>query len=278
MWTVRQARPEDVDALRRLCADAVGPDDYVPGYLERFVEGSATFLALDGARVVGMMVYDDVLDGSAWLHAARTHPDYRRRGVATALMQACENLGWTRRRQALRLWASASNVASVTANRRYGFQERARFTRMRAAASAYPRPVALEPARLDERDWRSIERSPILRKSAGYVFHDYYFLPLSRPNADLLAAAGALRTFGGNGVSVSEDLEGAQGGDLQVQALFGDLASILRAAPALAADRGADRVESFLPHDLPTLTAAQQAGFSFMEWGQEAILFEKILR
>lgn len=276
MFTIRRAAAQDRDDLAELCLASVGPDDYVPDFLEDFLATGVVFVAEDEDRLVGMMVYHDVPDGSAWLHAARTRPDYRRRGVATGLMKACEDLAASRHRTAFRLWASADNVASVTANRLYGLKERARFTRMRipAAPGAAPHLAAFD---LDS-DWPALEDSPILRKSAGYVFHDFYFLKMDRANAARLASEGALLRFGGNVVSVSEDYEDAWGKDLQVQPLLGDAEAILRACPALAAARGADRVESFLPHDLDLLTAAQRAGFAFMDWGQQAILFEKILR
>ena len=276
MFTIRRATAADRDALEELCRASVGPDDYVPDFLEDFLATGVVFVAEDEDRPVGMMAYHDVPDGSAWLHAARTRPDYRRRGVATGLMKACEELAASRRRTAFRLWASADNVASVTANRLYGLRERARFTRMRitAAPGAAPSP---EPFDMD-RDWPALEASPILRTSAGYVFHDFYFLPLDRANAARLSSEGALLRFGDNVVSVSEDYEVAWGKDLQIQPLLGDPGAILRACPALAAARGADRVETFLPHDLDLLTAAQRAGFAFMDWGQQAILFEKVLR
>ena len=276
MWTTRQAAIEDVGALRELCVAAVGPDDYVLGFLERFVRDSITLVAVDGDQIAGMMVYDDTPDGGAWLHAGRTHPERRRQGVATDLNRACEDLARLRKRDCVRLWAEAQNVASVVAVRRSGFEERARFTRMRMAANRTVEDLHLE--RLDpDRDALLLEGSPFLRRSAGYLFHDFYFLPLTHANAQWLAAEGALWRFGDNAVAISEDFEEVWGKDLQVQLLAGDAAAILRAAPAIAVNRGADRVESFLPHDGVVLQTARDAGYEFMGWGREAVLFEKRL-
>lgn len=278
MWTIRRATSTDRGTLVVLCHAAVGADDYVPDFVDAFLETGVILVAEDAQRVIGMMVYHDIPDGSAWLHAARTHPDYRRRGVATALMSAGEALSQERRRTAMRLWASADNAPSVAANRKYGFRERARFTRMRIPAAHLEEAPALEALRPRADDWSSIEASPILRVSAGYIFHDFYFLPLDPRNAGRLADEGALWRFGSNGLSMSEDYEDVWGKDLQIQPLFGDLGRILRACPSIAAARGADRVETFLPHDASFLRTAREAGFVPMEWGQEAILFEKVLR
>ena len=97
-----------------------------------------------------------------------------------------------------------------------------------------------------------------------------------RTFSERLARERALWRFGANGLSMSEDYEEAWGRDLQIQPLFGDLDGILRACPAIAAARGAERVESFLPHDTAVLAVARGCGFEPMEWGREAILFEKV--
>ena len=277
MWTIRPATSLDRAGLVALCRAAVGADDYVPDFLDAFLATGVVLVAASADRIVGTMVYHDVPDGSAWLHAARTHPSARRQGVATALMAECEGLARRRRRTSLRLWASVDNTASVSANRKYGFEERARFTRMRIAAGRAGVSPPMEPLRPGAEVWSALDASPILRKSRGYLFHDFYFLPLDRANAARLAREGALLGFRGNAVAVSEDYEEVWGKDLQIQPLFGDIPTILGACPSIAAARGADRVESFLPHDPEILGMARQAGFAPMEWGQQAILFEKLL-
>ena len=275
MRTLRRAKESDRSALVALCEAAVGPDDCVPDFLDDFFATGVVVLAEEDGRVIGMAVYHDVPDGTAWIHAARTHPDHRRQGVATALMSECEAIARRRHRDAMRLWASAANLASVRANTRYGFRERARFTRMRAPARPSPQTPALERIRIDVRTWSAMQRSPILRKSRSYLFHDLFFLRFDRPTAERLARIGALWGFASNGLSLSE---GAGERDLQVQPIFGSLSAVLRAAPGIAAARGAERVESFLPRDAAVGRAARSAGFRLMEWGRDAILFERRLR
>ena len=276
MWEIRRATRRDRRAIIALCHASVGSEDYVPRVLDDFLETGVVLVAADAGSPIGIVVYHDVPDGSAWLHAARTHPDYRRQGVATELMSRCESLARQRHRNAMRLWASAANVASVSANRKYGYRERARFTRMEVAVRSGETP---RPERLDigASTWASIRASAILELSAGYLFHDFYFLRLDRGQTARLVREGALWRVGGGGVSVSPGLS-EDGGGLQVQPLFGDLRAFLRAAPTLAAVLGARRAETFLPHRADVLAAARAAGYRSMEWGREAILFEKPLR
>ena len=278
MRTIRRAKPSDRSAVVALCEASVGPDDYVPDFLEDFLATGIVLLAEDDGGVVGMAVYHDVPDGSAWLHAARTHPDHRRQGVATALMTECEAIARRRHRNAMRLWASASNVASVQANLRYGFRERARFTRLRAAAQPSAEMPALERLRVDAGTWSAIRASPTLRKGGGYLYHDLYFLRLERSVAERLARGGALWAFGSSGLSLSLDETEGRGTDLQVEPLFGSVSEVLRLAPGLAAARGAERVETFLPRDAALRSVARGAGFRLMEWGRDAVLFERLLR
>ncbi len=277
MWAIRRATRADVGTLVDLCRASVGPDDYVPGFLEDFLGSGIVLMAEEADAAVGMMVYHDVPDGSAWLHAARTQPAHRREGVATALMHGCEAVARRRHRTAMRLWAEAGNVASVQANRRYGFRERGRFTRLRAPATDSHGPPRLEKIPADARLWAPLRASPFLRRTGGYHYHDFYFQRLTRPVAEDLARHGALWRFGPNGISLSGGFE-AGGLDLQIEPLFGSLGDILCAAPGIAASRGAERVETFLPRDPGVARIARGAGFRRMEWGRDAILFERRLR
>ncbi len=273
MWTTRRATRADTARLVELCRAAVGPDDYVPDFLDDFLSTGVVFLAEDADRVLGMAVYHDCPDGSAWLHAARTHPEHRREGIATALMSRCESLARQRHRNAMRLWASVHNVASVNANRKYGYRERGRFTRMRLEVGRGAEAGRLEPVDL-ARDWPLLRDSALLRQSRGFVFHDFYFMPLTRDVAAWLARRESLMRFGGNVVCLSPGVEDPSGHGMQIHLVAGDAGEILRAARWIAAGRRAEDVQVFLPHDPFLLGTARRAGFRLMAWGREAVLFE----
>ncbi len=277
MWTIRRAATTDLGALKALCASAVGPDDYVPMFLEEFLRTGVVLVAEDADELIGMVVYHDVPDGSAWLHAARTRPEYRRKGVATNLMTRCEALARRHHRTSMRLWANADNIASVRANRKYGFRERARFTRMRLAIGRATGGVRLEPLQARE-GWALVADSTLVRQGGGYVFHEFYFLPVTQASMRLLAADHALWGLRGNVISISEDFEDPGHRGVQIQLLAGDPSELLRAIPSVARARDALWVESFLPHEPSLLRRARRAGFALMDWGQEAVVFEKRLR
>ncbi len=275
-WDVRRASLHDRDALAALCAATVGPDDYVIGMLEGMILRGVVHVALDGDRIVGMMHYTETIDHSGWLGAARTHPDYRRKGVASALMRSFAGLASRSRIPALRLWSSARNKAGNSAAVACGFAEVARFTRIRRKTAPGPAravPLAFDPAIVEE-----VSASPLLGRANGYVPYDWYFVALSPANVHLLASAGAFhRVAGGLAVfSVHPETEEAKA--LELGLVAGDAAKILRAMPSAARALGYREVHSFLPHDEEVLEAARAAGFENEEWGQEAVLLERAIQ
>src|SRR3972149_2092457 len=139
MWSVRRASLRDKPALAALCRAAVGPDDYLLAYLDHALP-----------------------DGSAWLSAARTHPEFQRKGVARALIRAVESLAQRSGRTALRLWTEVTNEAAIATFQATGFREVARFGRRMARAAA-TEPPKLEPFLANEDLWSSLDASPILK-------------------------------------------------------------------------------------------------------------------
>ncbi len=277
MWTTRQVTRADQDAWVDLCKASAGPDDYVLDFLDHFLVRATTYVALDGDRFIGTMTYTELLDGAAWLSAARTLPEYRGRGVASDLVRAFEGLSRLRGRTGLRLWTAASNEAGIATFRRNGLREVARFTRMKAEVSSAKVHSRFVPLRIDDELWARLEASAIFAKSKGYVSYDYGFVRVDRNLIRSLWEAGALLGWDSQAAVVSGASEGYVEETLEFSPLAGDPAELLAEARVHAAARDQARVETFLPHDPGILETAGRAGFTNMEWGQEAILCEKPL-
>ncbi len=272
-WEIRRASLHDRDALEAVCRSAVGPDDYVIESLEDLILHGVMHVALDGDRIVGAMHYVPTVDGSAWLGAARTSADYRRRGVAAALMQSFVGLASRSRVHALRLWSKATNMAGNHAVKASGFQEVARFTRVgRKAAKGTARAVRIP---FDTDLVRGIQASPVLQLANGYVPYERYFVPLTPANVHLLANLRALHRVAGGIAVFSAHPEEDADTSLEFGLVAGDAGRILRAMPAAALASGFRDVHGFLPHDRKVLGAAEKAGFEVVPWGDEAVLFER---
>lgn len=277
MWVTRQVTMRNKDAWIALCRASAGPDDYVVDFLDHFLGRAITYVALDGDRFVGTMTYTELLDGAAWLSAARTLPEYRGKGVASDLVRSLEGLAVSRGRNALRLWTAASNAAGTATFRKNGLSEVARFTRMKAEPSSETAASRYRPLRADADLQAAIEDFGILSLSQGYVSYDYGFVRVDRDLLRSLQEAGALLGWDAQVALVSGASEGYVEEVLEVEPLDGSLAALLAEARIHAKTHGKARVETFLPHDPAILETARKVGFTNMEWGQEAILCEKRL-
>ena len=70
---------------------------YKPELLRKFLEsGGILLLAKDGDKIAGAVIAYKLLhpagEDSLYVHELDTHPDYRRQGVATLLMNKCKDI------------------------------------------------------------------------------------------------------------------------------------------------------------------------------------------
>lgn len=70
---------------------------YKPELLKEFLEaGNILLLAKDGDKIAGAVIAHKLLhpagESSLYVHELDTHPDYRRQGVATMLINKCKEL------------------------------------------------------------------------------------------------------------------------------------------------------------------------------------------
>jgi ribosomal protein S18 acetylase RimI-like enzyme len=140
MWTIAPAGPEDADRVRQL-NEALFPDYGGFGsMLTRFfhTQGVTTFLALEGERAVGyvmfgFMPWSQDPSEDAWiadLLALGVLPERQRRGVGQRLLARMlevveEMAGWRELRE-IQLTCAADNRAALAFFERYGFQVRDR--------------------------------------------------------------------------------------------------------------------------------------------------------
>ena len=145
--SLREGRPEDLDAIREFTTDTFAWGDYVPDqYLNWLTEPSGAVLvaADDRDRVLAMVHIEQLSPKEGWLSAARVRPDHQRQGLGSRLNQA--GVDWLRSRGALvvRLTTEENNLVAQQQVEKLGYRQVARF----ALAEKFL------PA------WRRIERRP----------------------------------------------------------------------------------------------------------------------
>ena len=88
---VRPAQASDIDAVRAFTTGTFEWGDYVPDRFEGWLgrEDSTVLVATDeDDSPIGLARVLMVSDREAWIHAARVHPDHRRRGIGSTLNEA----------------------------------------------------------------------------------------------------------------------------------------------------------------------------------------------
>lgn len=272
-WSIRRASLRDYDDVAELCRVAVGEDDYAIQYLNRAILRHVVHLAFDGkGRLVGMMVSSPAVDGSRWLRMARTHPDVRRQGVASAILDTIAGLARAGGVPALRLWTEASNRAAMSSATSAGFHEVGRFTRVVGPAARGPRKA--NPRAFDENLWDLVRSSPILAKGHGYASHDWTFVPAERPIVFVLAAKGHFFAWERHLLALAQP-DPEPEAPLSFTAWAGEPDELFREACRQAAALGRREATTFIPHDRDLLAAARRSGFRVGTWGREAVVFEK---
>ncbi len=272
-WPTRIATIDDLKAITDLCIATMGQDDYVIFMLEDLITNAKTVIIEDQGKVIGTTTYRMQKDGSAWLSSARTHPDYRRQGVAAAIMHRCEDIAKEEGVRQLRLWTEGDNEEGKGAFIGLGFKEVGRFTRM----SAPPAEGLVEELRLlsaNETLWQKIRRSEMMTLSRGYFNHGFGFLKLTSSLIKTLGDEGYLYGWGPN-VGVMSYYMFASQMTLEGQVLLDDPRKAIADLPAITGLSGLERVHIFIPSNADLIAAARASGFDLIEWGYEAILCEK---
>ena len=272
---VRGARPADLPTVAALCRRTVGVGDYVLFDLAATLRAGGVLLAVDHGRAVGMMDTAPTADGALWLSKARTDPAWQRKGVARAVIGAAVERARRRGLGALRLWTNADNASGNIASRKAGMWEVARFF------GAMARPLREVP-RSTEAASRSqvgatVLSSPVLADGKGYVPADWHFVRWSRRllrhpsmeivrehrGAVLASRALARRSF--------------PYGWFAFAVLRGPVTAALREGRRIAGAMEADRAFVYLPARPAYRRASRAAGFETLDWGTEAVVYERRL-
>jgi ribosomal protein S18 acetylase RimI-like enzyme len=275
-FTIRAARPRDKRAVRTLCA-RIWSDDYVPKVFDDWIRDrkGRFWVAVEDLSVIGIAKLTLSGDHEAWLHALRVDPRYRRRGVATALLQ--HRLDRARRLGArvARLDTAEDNIAVHRLMRRFGFHRIARVGGYSAPASTTerPRPATRREVALV---WR------LLREQRAILHEAHFVRSVLRDDVARAVEEGRCYVTGSQGdlsaVALVELFrDRSHGSRLLVEVLAGTRAGmreLLRALRAEAKARRLDRAGIAAPETQWRI--ARDAGYR-RRWPETMFVFERRL-
>jgi GNAT superfamily N-acetyltransferase len=107
-----------------------GGHDYIPRVWDQWLveKDSKMFAVLVDGRPVGMSRVCFLEDGSAWFEGARVHPEFRGKGLATALGERMMRASRERGVKVFRLTSSSRNKRAHRQIGRMGFEETSRLS------------------------------------------------------------------------------------------------------------------------------------------------------
>jgi GNAT superfamily N-acetyltransferase len=182
--TVRPSQPKDKAHILEFCQRTFSWGDYVPHVWDTWIQerNSRLFTALFNNQPVGLMRVAMVKTGEAWLQAARTHPSYRRRGVATVLTRVCLRWALTQGAKIARLATDSDNAPAQQTLQRLAFRRVSDFLVMK---SHHLGPQRVRDSRWAnaadvDRVWRLLRSSAIYAESAGLYTIVFTWFSLDR--------------------------------------------------------------------------------------------------
>jgi len=175
---VRKARSSDREAVFRFCEKTWSWGDYVPKVWDKWLKerNGGVFVATINGMPVGISHLSVDKPGEVWLSAARTDPNYRRMGVATAITRKCLEYAKKKGAKVARLVTGSNNKAAQAVLKKLGFKPVAEFVEMVTENVTEERSKKSKFVKKDETEeiWSYLQNSETYRSAAGLytvLFH-----------------------------------------------------------------------------------------------------------
>lgn len=285
---MREARDSDREAVFEFCRHTWSWGDYIPHVWDKWLReahGKVFVATVDGVPVGVQHVTIDK-PGEAWLSGARTAPQYRRMGVATAITVKCLEYAKSMGVKVVRLVTEAANTAAIAAVQKMGFKPVAEFIEMELEEPSSEENIAASfwvDIGLLEDVWRFLQASEVYRMAAGLYTILYHWYSLDRGDLErFIQQRKAIVHVGGNeavlGLMLVDDAVASEWHENAVQTCYidGDFKAVLNMARFLKTHchrRGVKKIYGFTCNHKPIMEALEKLGFQKPE--TTAIVFEK---
>jgi len=196
---VRPARPADKDPLMSFIKNIWGGRDRIPRLWDQWLKdktGKVLVVEADGVPL-GMNRVRFLEDGSAWLEAARIHPDFRGRGLATMLGESAMRTAMGKGVEVFRLSSGPLNRAAHRQIARMNFKESSRVSLYEPDAGAkFASQEGVRRAGMKElaQVTKLISGSREFRLGSGVYWNTYVAASLSPSAIKKLVRQGAVWT------------------------------------------------------------------------------------
>jgi RimJ/RimL family protein N-acetyltransferase len=175
---VRKARGSDREAVFKFCEKTWSWGDYIPEVWDKWLKEKSgrVFIATTDEVPVGITHLSIDKPHEVWLSGARTDPNYRRMGIATAITKKCLDYAKRKGAKVARLTTESDNTASQAVIKKLGFKPTAEFVEMTTEKIA--RETSKNSKWAEKIDtnaiWDYLQTSETRRKAVGLytvIFH-----------------------------------------------------------------------------------------------------------
>jgi len=175
---VRKAYASDKEAVFNFCKKTWSWGDYIQEVWDKWItqEHGKLFVATINRRPVGISHLSIDKSKEVWLSGARTDPNYRRFGVATAITRKCLKYAKRQGASIARLVTDSDNTAAKSLLKKLGFKPVAEFVKMETEQIIDEKSENSKWANTSDLEalWQYLQASEVYRKSAGLytvLFH-----------------------------------------------------------------------------------------------------------
>jgi ribosomal protein S18 acetylase RimI-like enzyme len=287
---VREARDSDREAVFEFCRKTWSWGDYIPHVWDKWLReanGKIFVAASDDEKPIGISHITIDKPGEAWLSGARTAPNYRRMGVATAITMKCLEYAKSMGVKVARLVTESDNKAAVAAVQKIGFKPVAEFLEMELEGVSKAESLSSSWASASQLEtvWRYLQSSEVYRLSSGLYTLLYHWYSLDRHDLERFIEQRKAIVYGGGGGAVCglmlvDDAVASEWHENSIQTCYidGDFEAALDMTKFLLAycqEKGIEKVYGFTCNHPPIVEALERLGFKKPEI--KAIVFEKHL-
>ncbi len=260
---IRHAVAEDKDWILPFCRQTFWWGDYIHEVWDLWLEESdgQTFVGVVDGRAVGMIHLALLDEGVAWMEGMRVHPDFRRRGVASAMDAAGRAFARERGYRLARLATARENHIAQKTLTAQGYSFLGQYTEWKSDPIGDQVPT-VQPA--IEQDWKQVlalqrefSLNPIIATP------EWRWQALSDAKLGQILRRGEVRSLP-SGYSILRETMFAGDMTLMLHALVGDddaMHELAYAARVEAGYRGFSRIEADILDDEASNRAVERAGF-----------------
>jgi len=286
---VRMARNSDREEVFRFCRKTWSWGDYIPRFWDRWMketDGKIFVATINDAPVGISHVRIDMCKKEAWLSAARTAPEHRRKGVATAIARKCLEYAKQNGAVKARLVTSSDNNAAQILLQKLGFAPVTEFVEM-TTEKVQPRQSRKSRwGRLEDLRavWEFLQESEVFQKSAGLYTILFRWYSLTPKDLERFIHENKVVVYEQNkhirGLIIVDDSTAKMWQENTIQTCYvdgkeGTVVDMLGFLLTQCHERGIRKIYGFIYNDQSLVAAMKEVGFQIRD--EMEIVYEKKL-